>query len=150
MGEVCQLFLSIGSRLPMRGMGEVLAVTDGGLKGCRHGRPGSRRQVLLMNGETLEQFGLAPGQLKENITTRGLQLGSLVRGERLAVGEVVLEITGPCDPCSRMDEIRMGLQQALQGRRGILCRVVQGGRIRRSDGIRVLSASAAEERGGKI
>jgi MOSC domain-containing protein YiiM len=128
---------------------EVAAVTDRGLDGCRHGRPGSR-QVLLIDSETLEEFRLAPGQVKENITTRGLDLSGLVRGERLAIGDAVLEVTGPCDPCSRMDEIRTGLQQALQGRRGILCRVVQGGRIRLGDGIRVVAAAAAQETGGTL
>jgi MOSC domain-containing protein YiiM len=44
----------------------------------------------------------------------------------------------PCEPCHRMDEIRQGLKEKLRGRRGMLCRVVEAGRIRRGDRIQVL------------
>jgi MOSC domain-containing protein YiiM len=96
-------------------------------------------------------MGLSPGEIRENVTTRGLRLNDLAPGQRLDVGQAVLEVTGPCDPCSRMDEIRAGLQAALRGRRGILCRVLEGGRIRRGDAIRVVPASvAALQSGGEL
>jgi MOSC domain-containing protein YiiM len=129
------------------------AIADHGLEGCRHARPGSKRQVLLMDTETLHAFGLHPGETRENITTTGLRVNSLPTGELLAIGEAVLEVTGPCDPCPRMDEIRMGLQQELQGQRGTLCRVVEGGRIQRGDTIQIQPASvsvAAPQIGGKL
>ena len=147
MSQVTQLFVAPASRRPMREVEGVMAVADGGLEGCRHSRPGSRRQVLLVESETLESFGLAPGQVKENITTRGLRLNDLAKGQRLGIGQAVLEVTVPCEPCSRMDEIRMGLQQELHGQRGILCRVIEGGRISRGDGIQVVPAAVAS---GKI
>jgi MOSC domain-containing protein YiiM len=125
----------------MREVEEVTARADGGFEGCRHGRPGNRRQVLLVEGEMLEDLGLAPGEVKENITTRGLRLNDLAKGQRLEVGQAVLQVIGPCEPCSRMDDIRMGLQQELDGRRGVLCRVVEGARIRRGDVIRALRAA---------
>src|SRR2546426_6215247 len=96
------------------------------------------RSVLLMEAETLEELGLRPGVVKENITTRGLALRGLKVGQRLRVGEAMLEVACPCEPCRLMDEIRRGLQDELRGRRGMLCRVVQGGRIRRGDGIEVV------------
>jgi MOSC domain-containing protein YiiM len=148
MSQVTQLFVGTAPRRPMRGVEEVMAVADRGLEGCRHSRPGSRRQVLLVDSETLESFGLAPGQVKENITTRGVRLNELGEGQRLGIGQAVLEVTGPCAPCSRMDEIRMGLQQELHGRRGILCRVVEGGRIRRGDAIQVAPAAVATRKTG--
>ena len=43
-----------------------------------------------------------------------------------------------CDPCSRMDEIRPGLQQELDGRRGMLARVVQSGEVAKNDEIELL------------
>lgn len=138
MGEVLHLFVAFVHRQPMRETEEVLAVPDHGLDGCTHARPGGRRQVLLMGAETLDHFGLSPGVVKENITTRGLALGEVRAGQRLRVGEALLEATLPCEPCHRMDEIRPGLQQELRGRRGMLCRVVEGGRIRRGDKIEVL------------
>lgn len=151
MAQVSQLFLAMGSRLPPREVESATALTDRGLEGCRHGRPGSRRQVLVMDGETLDRFGLRPGQIKENITTSGLRVNSLVQGQRLEIGQAVLEVTGPCNPCSHMDEIRMGLQQDLDGQRGVLCRVVAGGRIRRGDAVELVSvASAAPKIGGQL
>jgi MOSC domain-containing protein YiiM len=127
----------------MREVESAVALADQGLEGCRHGRTGSRRQVLLMDCETLESFSLPPGQIKENITTSGLRVNDLAKGQRLAIGKAVLEVTGPCEPCSRMDEIRMGLQQELYGRRGTLCRVIEGGRIQRGDTIQVAPAEVA-------
>ena len=151
MSQVAQLFVATGSGCPMREVEGVMAVADRGFEGCRHSCTGSRRQVLLVESETLESFGLAPGQVKENITTHGLRLNDLSKGQRLEIGQTVLEVTGPCEPCSRMDEIRMGLQQELHGQRGILCRVVDGGRIRRGDAIQMAPAAvAAPKIGGQL
>ena len=121
----------------MRELEEVRVEANRGFEGCIHGRPGGRRQVLVMDVETLSRLDLPPGIVKENITTRGLALGELQSGQRLRVGEALLEVTVPCEPCHRMDEIRQGLRQELRGRRGILCRVVEAGRIRRGDTIEV-------------
>jgi MOSC domain-containing protein YiiM len=151
MGQVAHLLLSIGSRQPMREAESALALADRGLEGCRHARPGSRRQILLVDSETLDSFGLQPGQIKENITTHGLRVNDLAPGQRIQVGQAILEVTGPCEPCSRMDEIRMGLQQELHGQRGTLCRVIEGGRIQRGDTIQLAAAGvAAPELGGKL
>jgi len=138
VAEVVGLFVSHRHRLPMKAAEEAHAVADRGLEGCAHGRPGSFRQVLLMDMETLEALGLAPGMVKENVTTRGLRLQGLRTGQRLRVGEALLEVTIPCEPCGRMDDIRRGLQQELRGRRGMLCRVVESGLIRRGDPIAVV------------
>ena len=68
----------------------------------------------------------------------------LEEGQRLALGgQVVLQITGPCAPCARMDEIRPGLREELEGRRGMLASVVRGGTIRAGDAIEVLEGAAA-------
>jgi MOSC domain-containing protein YiiM len=143
MGTVAHLFLARQSRQPGREVESVIALADRGLEGCRHARVGSRRQVLLVEGETLDACGLKPGEIRENITTSGLSVNSLARGQRLAIGKAVLEVTGPCEPCSRMDEIQMGLQQELTGQRGTLCRVIEGGRIQRGDAIQLAHANMA-------
>jgi len=95
-----------------------------------------------MDLETLEELGIPPGAVKENITTRGLNVRDLKGGQRLRVGEALLEVTVPCEPCYRMDEIRRGLQDELRGRRGMLCRVIEAGRIRRGDAIEVLNGAS--------
>jgi MOSC domain-containing protein YiiM len=137
VGEVLHLFQSQAHGEPVREFDEVLAVEDNGFRDCIHGRGSSKRQVLLMDSETLAEFGVAPGRVKENITTRGLPLRTLQLGERLRVGGALLEVTSPCIPCRQMEEIREGLQEAIRGRRGLLCRVVQSGPIRRGDRIEI-------------
>jgi MOSC domain-containing protein YiiM len=140
MGEVLHLFTCLVHRFPMQEHEEVEAIKDKGFKGCIHGRPGSKRQVSLIDRETLDKFGLAPGVVKENITTLGMDFQTLAIGNILRIGNCVLEISGPCDPCARMDEIRMGLQAELKGQRGWLCLVTEAGKIRRGDRIEVVAA----------
>jgi MOSC domain-containing protein YiiM len=121
----------------MREMEEVMAIADRGFEGCTHGRPGSSRQVLLMDSETLAELGLEHGAVRENVTTRGMAVGRLRPGDCVKLGEALLRVTKPCTPCPRMDEVRAGLQKQIDGRRGMLCRVLRGGRIRRGDAIEV-------------
>jgi MOSC domain-containing protein YiiM len=138
MPEVHRLFAAFVHRQPMRELESVKAIEDRGLEGCIHGRPGSKRQVLLMDLETLEHLELEPATVKENITTRGLKVQDLREGQRVRAGEALLEVTGPCHPCHLMEEIRPGLQEALRGRRGVLCRVLEGGALKRGDRIELL------------
>jgi len=143
VAEVVGLFISEAHGHPVRALHEVEAVANKGFAGCIHGRPNSSRQVLLMDAETLALLRVAHGEVLENVTTLGLALKELRPGQELQVGEAVLAVTKPCTPCERMDGIRPGLQAELRGRRGMLCKVVQGGRIRRGDSIQIL-ASASE------
>jgi MOSC domain-containing protein YiiM len=137
MAEVLHLFTCLVHRFPMREVEHAEAIVDKGFRGCIHGRRGSNRQVLLMDSETLRHFGITPGAVKENVTTVGIDFQRLKIGQSLRVGEILLEITVPCDPCLRMDEIRMGLQQELRGRRGWFCKVIEAGMIRKGDRIEV-------------
>jgi MOSC domain-containing protein YiiM len=137
MAEVLHLFTCLVHRFPMQEVEQAEAMADKGFRGCIHGRRGSKRQVLLMDSETLGRFDIAPGAVKENVTTVGIDFKTLKAGQSLRVGESLLEITGPCDPCPRMDEIRMGLQQELRGQRGWLCKVIEAGIIRKGDRIEV-------------
>ena len=122
---------------------EVVALSGYGLQGDRHANPQSHRQVLLMDKAVLDTLELAPGTIRENVTISGLPLHSLPEGQRLRIGEqVVLEITGLCEPCPRMDEIRMGLRETLEGQRGMLTRVVKGGVLKVGDRVRLEVASA--------
>lgn len=139
MPEVANLFLCLVHRFPMKGeVDEAEAMENKGLRGCIHGRPNSKRQVSLMDVETLQKLKIGPGAVKENVTTRGLDFQRLKPGQHLRIGGSLLEITLPCEPCSRMDEISQGLQEELRGQRGWLCRVVKGGTIRRGEPIEVL------------
>ena len=143
---VAGLHIAPGHFQDMKSLETVEAITDRGIAGDRYGKKAganrSKRQVLLMDNETLQELGLTPGTIRENITTQGLPLNSLRPGQRLEIGpQVVLEVTEPCEPCQRMDEIRQGLQEQLDGRRGMLAWVVQGGMLSVGDAISVLDGA---------
>jgi hypothetical protein len=80
------------------------------------------RQVHLIHGELHDElrsagFSVAPGDLGENITTRGIDLLSLPKGTRLHLGRTaVLELTGLRNPCRQLDQFSPGLMAAVRGR----------------------------------
>ncbi len=138
-GRVECVQLNLKTRQPMQRLELATAVPGAGLLGCRHSRPGNERAVLLVEMETLDQLGLVAGEIKENIATRGIAINELKPGAQLQVGETaVLEITGPCAPCRRMDEIREGLAAELRNRRGVNSRVLVGGRILPGDAVTLI------------
>jgi MOSC domain-containing protein YiiM len=139
MARVQNLFRAPKKGLPMEELTEVQAVVDTGFEGCAHARPASKRQVLLVDRETLEAMDLRPGIIRENITTDGLNVNSLQIGQLLRVGQTRLEVSAVCTPCDQMEAIRPGLHKELWGRRGMLCRVLEGGVIRHGDAIEKLS-----------
>jgi MOSC domain-containing protein YiiM len=139
MARVQNLFRAPKKHMPMEELPEVRAVGDTGFEGCAHARPGAKRQVLLVDRETLEAMDLQPGIIRENITTDGLNVNSLQIGQLLRIGEARLEVSAVCTPCDQMESIRPGLRKELWGRRGMLCRVLDGGVIRRGDSIDKIS-----------
>jgi MOSC domain-containing protein YiiM len=133
MGTVTHLFRAPRKRAPMEELDEAVVMDNFGLQGCAHARPGGKRQVLLMDGETLREFGLAPGIVRENVTTEGLDVNGLRLGQRLRVGEVELQVSLVCDPCEQIEALRPGLEAVMRGKRGMLCTVMRGGKLRRGD-----------------
>jgi MOSC domain-containing protein YiiM len=120
----------------MRLVPTATLITGLGIEGDKHAVATSQRQVLLADQEALDEVGVEPGTIKENLTVEGLHVMGLPAGTRIRLGErAVVEITEVCEPCFRMDEIRMGLQAELVGRRGMVGRVVNGGSIAVGDRI---------------
>lgn len=126
----------------MNSVPEAEVMENLGLKNDRHALRDSSRQVLLLEQETLDGFGLVPGELKENITTSGINLMLLQHRDRIKLGsEAMLEVTKACSPCSRMEDVRSGFMTEVSGRRGMLARVLTGGVIRVQDPIEIISRS---------
>ena len=145
MPAVLRLFISPLPGQPMREVPQANAMVDWGLEGCAHARRASKRQVLLMDAETLQEMDLHPGQVKENVLTTGLDVRSLTRGQRLRIGEALLEVTIPCTPCNMFEAIRPGLEAAMRGKRGMLCRVIKDGVIRQGDSVEVQEQAGSGE-----
>jgi MOSC domain-containing protein YiiM len=144
MASVAHLFRAHRRGLPMEEIDSVEAIEDRGFAGCTHGRKGSQRQILLVDLETLNAMDLLPGSIRENITTEGLNVNGLAIGEQVRIGPMLLQVSAVCTPCDQLEKIRPGLRREIYGRRGMLCRVLQGGIVRKGDTIKreALSASA--------
>ncbi len=122
----------------MAGRELARALEDHGLEGCAHARPGTKRQVLFASQEHIDAVGVEPGAIRENLTVSGADVQGWAPGQRLAVGDAVFEVTMECEPCERMDELRPGLRAELEGRRGVLAKVVETGEVAVGDEIRLL------------
>jgi MOSC domain-containing protein YiiM len=119
--SVAHLFRAPKPRLPMEELLAAEAVADLGFAGCAHARPGGgKRQLLLVDKETLDAMELPPGIIRENITTTGLNVNGLTPGEHLRIGAALLEVSAVCTPCDQLEKIRTGLRRELYGRRGML------------------------------
>jgi MOSC domain-containing protein YiiM len=119
----------------MEGVVRVSAVAGQGLDAdASSGR--TRRQVLLVSEKNLLDLGLKPGDVRENVVLQGVTVEQFEAGDRLVLGEAVLEITMDCQPCERMDEVRPGLRALIQGRRGMLAKVIVSGTIQVGDEVR--------------
>lgn len=111
------------------------------------------RQVHFIHSELFEElrekgFEVKPGEIGENVTTRGIDLLGLPTGARLHLGDgAVVEVTGLRNPCSQIDKFQSGLMSAVldkdeQGnvirKSGIMGVVMEGGEIRPGDLIKVV------------
>ncbi len=111
------------------------------------GRPGSAgtRQVTLITEEALRAIasfvGVAsvpPEALRRNLVVGGINLLAL-KDRRVGFGSAVLEVTGECHPCSRMEQILgPGGYNAVRGQGGVTARVVQTGQVQLGDDVTVL------------
>jgi MOSC domain-containing protein YiiM len=122
----------------MEAQERVRAIESHGLEGCAHARPGTKREVLFASAEHLHALGLEYGRIRENFTIEGADVHEWPVGQRLRIGEAEFEITMVCDPCSRMEEIRPGLMTELDGRRGMLARVLATGEVAAGDQVELL------------
>jgi len=114
-----------------------LAIAGQGLEGCAHANP-PKREVLFVSKEHLDSVGVEPGAIRENLTVEGDDVEQWPIGQRVRAGEAVFEITMVCDPCHRMNELRLGLRAELEGKRGMLARVVEGGEVAVGDEVELL------------
>jgi MOSC domain-containing protein YiiM len=69
---------------------------------------------------------------------RGADVMNWPIGQRLQIGDAEFEVSMVCDPCELMEEIRPGLQAELEGKRGMLAKVLTTGRVSQGDRIELL------------
>ena len=113
------------------------AISGQGFEGCAHANP-PRREVLFVSKEHLDSLNVEPGAVRENITVDGDDVQQWPIGQRVRAGGAEFEITMVCDPCHRMDELRDGLRAELDGKRGMLARVVESGEVAVGDAVELV------------
>lgn len=145
-GRIEAIVVRGAPRDPARRIERTRALAGIGLADDRLGQRGeaelSTRQVTLIQAEHLGVIAtlarvqrVDPVALRRNLVVSGINLLAL-KNARLRVGEALLEIVGPCQPCSRMEEaIGPGGYAAMRGHGGMTARVVEGGPIAVGDAV---------------
>jgi len=141
IGRVVWIGLRPARRMDVQVVERAMAMPGDGLVGDRYqGTLTQRRQVTLIQAEHLVAVGqmlgrdpIDPKLTRRNVVVSGINLLAL-KGRRFSVGGAVLEMTGACHPCSRMEEaLGPGGYNAMRGHGGITARVLTGGEIRVGD-----------------
>jgi MOSC domain-containing protein YiiM len=141
-GTVRWIGLRPARDVPMREVEEAEAISGKGLRGDRYGSGSGKRGITLIQAEHLPVIaalaglpGIEPATLRRNLVVAGLPLIAL-KGRRFRIGEVLLEGTDPCDPCSRMETaLGPGGYNAMRGHGGLCARILEGGRLRLGDAV---------------
>lgn len=150
-GRVEWLGLRPGRAITMLDVEHAVAETGAGLVGDRYtlsnGRVGNgKRGITLIQAEHLPVIAalaghetVSPATLRRNVVVSGLPLVAL-KGRRFRIGEVLLESTAPCDPCSRMEAaLGPGGFNAMRGHGGLCARILEGGTLRLGDAVVALN-----------
>jgi len=141
VGQLQWIGRALAPRAPLEELTQVELLVGAGLEGEHHAaRRPDRRQVTLLQAEHLPVVArlcgreeVTPGQLRRNLVVAGLSV-QLLGDRRFRIGTTVLEGTGDCPPCERMEEnLGAGGYAAMLGHGGITARVLEGGVVRVGD-----------------
>ena len=141
-GRVISLFVKTEKGLPLSKSrdGKLSLRARFGIDGDANAGGVGPRQVLLVALETLNEFKLQPGDLRENVVVAGLPLDDLPSGSVLQLGDsATVRLTYHCEVCKYIGTLGVKPIQLLENRRGFLAVVLAGGVVCEGDSVRVLS-----------
>lgn len=148
-GRLVAVCLSQGG-IPKLPQPEVQVTVDGIVGDlhahAKHNRPDRALSLLdveLLGQLTDEGFPLEPGAAGENLTIEGLNVQSLVEGQLLQAGDVLIRLEKPRKPCYVLDAIDPRLKEVIVGRCGFMASVVRGGTLRPGMTITVVPTNEA-------
>lgn len=146
-GRVDWIGLRPGRGVLIRSVDSAVAVSGVGLEGDRYIGGSGKRGVTLIQAEHLPAIAalsghgaVSPVTLRRNLVVSGIPLIAL-KGRRFRVGDVLLEGTAPCDPCSKMEAaLGPGGYNAMRGMGGLCARVIEGGALKIGDAVEWVDA----------
>lgn len=145
IGRLSWIGIRTKRKEPLEIIDEVGVTIDDGLDGDHYGKKGGDRLVTLIQGEHIDAVksilnkDVAPGALRRNLVVHGINLRALHERQFSIGGSVILEGTGHCHPCSRMEEnLGLGGYNAMRGHGGLTAKVIQAGSIKVGDEILAL------------
>ena len=133
-------------RAPLASVPQIEAIAGCGLAGDHYAsKSNGKRQVTLIQAEHLEAVAKILGKsevsadgLRRNLLISGINLYAL-RDRKFRIGAILLEGSGPCDPCSRMEEVLgVGGYNAMRGHGGITARILEGGMFKVGESVEPL------------
>ena len=142
-GEVTWISVRPKKRGAIQVVDSVAVTIENGLTGDHYGKQG-KRQVTLIQSEHLNtiasvlQKTIDPALTRRNIVVKGINLLAL-KDQQFQIGDCILEMTGLCQPCSRMERnLGAGGYNAMRGHGGITTKVIQGGTIKIGDKVKMI------------
>lgn len=130
---------------PLLVVDQVAVSLDNGLEGDRYHGKSKKRQVTLIQKEHLEVVAkfLGKGHIDPSLTRRNIVISGInllaLKQQQFQIGEVILETTGDCHPCSRMEtNLGAGGYNAMRGHGGITARVIKDGKIQIGDTVKIM------------
>ncbi len=142
-GLLAWIGLRPSRKAPMQIANSAVLTASRGIEGDHYDtQRNGPRQVTIIAAEDIAAIAaflgkesINPAMLRRNLVTRGINLIAL-KGRRFRIGSTLLETSGECAPCSRMEsDLGPGGYNAMRGRGGITARVVDGGSIVLGDGV---------------
>ncbi|HAK41292.1 MAG TPA: MOSC domain-containing protein [Synergistales bacterium] len=136
-GKVVAVCVSESKGTPKTDVGEGYLLTDVGIEGDAHAGF-AHRQISMLAVEDIEIMkerlpDLAPGSFAENITVEGFDLSSLSIGDRVRVGEALLELSQIGKECHTRCAVYHSAGDCIMPRKGLFFRVIEGGRVATGD-----------------
>lgn len=137
-GKIVAITIRPERVVPVTRVESILAMAKKGLEGDRS--KGGNRQVTLIQKEHMDTIASFLGKhsldfelTRRNLLVEGINLLAL-KDKKFQIGEAVLEYTGECHPCSRMEQaLGPGGYNAMRGHGGITAKIIQGGVLRIGD-----------------
>lgn len=147
-GRVLALSVSASKGIPKSNVPSAEFINDCGINGDAHAGSG-HRQVSLLSIESIAKIrarglDVHPGAFAENITTTGIDLSPLTMGDRIAVGQVLLEVTQIGKECHDRCAIYDQVGDCVMPREGVFARVIQGGVVRCHDEVTIVRSAFSQ------